>query len=43
MGSMYENQVWTLVDLHEGRKAVKNKWIYKRKIDADGNITFYKA
>src|SRR3954462_10703963 len=25
MGSMYENQVWTLVDLPDGRKAVENK------------------
>jgi len=25
MESMYENQVWTLVDLPDGRKAVENK------------------
>ncbi|KAK1686471.1 hypothetical protein QYE76_047319 [Lolium multiflorum] len=43
MGSMYDNQVWTLVDLPDSRKAVENKWIFKRKIDADGNITVYKA
>ena len=43
MGSMYENQVWTLVDLPDGRKAVENKWIFKRKTDTDGNITVYKA
>ena len=28
IGSMYENQVWTLVDLPDGRKAVENKWIF---------------
>ena len=43
MGSMYENQVWTLVDLPNDRKAIENKWIFKRKTDADGNITVYKA
>jgi hypothetical protein len=43
MGSMYENQVWTLVDLHNDRKAVENKWIFKKKTDADGNVTIYKA
>lgn len=43
MGSMYDNQVWTLVDLPDSRKAVENKWIFKRKTDADGNITVYKA
>ncbi|KAK1645527.1 hypothetical protein QYE76_063332 [Lolium multiflorum] len=43
MGSMYDNQVWTLVDIPDSRKAVENKWIFKRKTDADGNITVYKA
>src|SRR3954464_958630 len=43
MGSMYENQVWTLVYLPNDRKAVENKWIFKKKIDADGNVTIYKA
>ncbi|KAK1651569.1 hypothetical protein QYE76_069374 [Lolium multiflorum] len=43
MGSMYDNKVWTLVDLPDSRKAVENKWIFKRKTDADGNITIYKA
>ena len=43
MGSMYENQVWTLVDLSNDRKAVENKWIFKKKTDADGNVTVYKA
>ncbi|KAK1646212.1 hypothetical protein QYE76_064017 [Lolium multiflorum] len=37
MGSMYENQVWNLVDLPDGRKAVGNKWIFKRKIDTNGS------
>ncbi|KAK1678370.1 hypothetical protein QYE76_039218, partial [Lolium multiflorum] len=35
MGSMYDNKVWTLVDLPDSRKAVENKWIFKRKTDAD--------
>jgi hypothetical protein len=43
MGSMYENKVWTLVDLPDDRQAIENKWIFKRKTDADGNITVYKA
>ncbi|KAK1680127.1 hypothetical protein QYE76_040975 [Lolium multiflorum] len=34
MGSMYDNKVWTLVDLPDSRKAVENKWIFKRKTDA---------
>jgi len=41
--SMYDNKVWTLVDLPEDRKAVENKWIFKKKTDADGNVTVYNA
>ena len=29
MGSMYENKVWTLVDLPDDRQAIENKWIFK--------------
>ena len=43
IGSMYENKVWTLVDLPDDRQAIKNKWILKKKTDADGNVTIYKA
>ena len=43
IGSMYENKVWTLVDLPDDRQAMKNKWIFKKKTDADGNVTVYKA
>ena len=43
MRSMYENKVWTLVDLPDDRQAIENKWIVKRKTDADSSITIYKA
>ena len=43
MGSMYENKVWTLVDLPDDREAIENKWIFKKKTGADGNFTVYKA
>ena len=43
MGSMYENKVWTLVDLPDDRQAIENKWIFKRKNNADGNVSIYKA
>ena len=41
--SMYKNKVWTLVDLPDDLQAIENKWIFKRKTDADGNVTIYKA
>ncbi|KAK1661153.1 hypothetical protein QYE76_049312 [Lolium multiflorum] len=37
MGSMYDNKVWTLVDLPDSSKAVENKWIFKRKTDVDAH------
>ena len=43
IGSMYENKVWTLGDLPNDWQAIENKWIFKRKTDADGNITIYKS
>jgi hypothetical protein len=41
--SIHDNQVWTLVDIPSDRKAIENKWIFKKKTDADGNVTVYKA
>ena len=41
--SMYGNKVWTLVDFPDDRQAIENKWIFKRKMDADSNVTIYKA
>ena len=41
--SMYENKVWTLMDLPDDRQAIENKWIFKRKTDADSSVTIYKA
>ena len=43
MGSMYENKVWTMIDLPNDRQAIENTWIYKRKKDADSSVTIYKA
>ena len=40
---MYENKVWTLVDLPDDRQAIENKWIFKKKTNADGNVTVYEA
>ena len=43
MGSMHENKVWTLIDLLDDQQAIENKWIFKRKTDADSSVTMYKA
>ena len=43
MGSMYENKVWTLVDLPDDRQAILNKWIFKRKTVTNTSVTINKA
>ena len=43
IGSMYENKVWTLIDLPNDRRVIEIKWIFKRKTDADSSVTIYKA
>ncbi|KAK4403220.1 Copia protein [Sesamum angolense] len=41
--SMSSNQVWTLVDRPKGVRPVGCKWVYKRKIGADAEVTTFKA
>ena len=40
--SVYENKVWTLIDLPNDRRDTEIKWIFKRKTDTD-SVTIYKA
>ena len=41
--SMYDIQVWNLVDNVPGRKTVGCKWIFKKKTNIDGKVHTYKA
>ena len=41
--SMKVNQVWSLVDLPPGQKAIGNKWIPKIKRNVDGSIDRFKV
>ena len=43
MDSIYENQVWTLVDAPEGKKPIGCKWVFKNKTDMESNVVTYKA
>ncbi|KAL0313397.1 UNVERIFIED_CONTAM: Retrovirus-related Pol polyprotein from transposon RE2 [Sesamum radiatum] len=43
MDSVGSNQVWTLVDPPKGVRPVGCKWVYKRKLGADGEVTAFKA
>ena len=43
MQSMYDNQVWTLIDLTDGLKTIGYKWVFKKKTDMNGNVHTYKV
>ena len=43
MNSMRINQVWDLVELPDGLKAIGCKWVFKTKKDSQGNIERHKA
>ncbi|KAL0445444.1 UNVERIFIED_CONTAM: Retrovirus-related Pol polyprotein from transposon RE1 [Sesamum latifolium] len=43
MDSMGSNQVWTLVDPPKSVRPVGCKWVYKRKLGANGEVTAFKA
>ena len=34
---------WEVVPLPKGKKAIKSKWVYRKKTDNDGNVIRYKA
>ena len=38
MKSMYDNQVWTLIDPPEVLKTIGCKWIFKKKTDMEQNV-----
>ncbi|KAL0284719.1 UNVERIFIED_CONTAM: Retrovirus-related Pol polyprotein from transposon TNT 1-94 [Sesamum angustifolium] len=40
---MGSNQVWTVVDPPKGVKPVGWKWVYKRKLGANGEVIVFKA
>jgi Reverse transcriptase (RNA-dependent DNA polymerase)/Integrase core domain len=41
--SLAQNGTWTTVDLPKGRKALKTKWVFKRKFHSDGRFDRHKA
>uniref|UniRef100_A0A8R7JZD3 Retrovirus-related Pol polyprotein from transposon TNT 1-94 n=1 Tax=Triticum urartu TaxID=4572 RepID=A0A8R7JZD3_TRIUA len=43
LNSMRKNNVWELVELPNNRKSIGSKWIFKRKLNATGQVDKYKA
>jgi hypothetical protein len=40
---VHNNQVWNLVDSIDGMRPISCKWVFKKKMDKDGNAHIYKA
>ena len=43
MESLHTNNVWDLVELPKGQKAISSKWVFKLKTGADGLVERHKA
>ena len=43
MEALDKNEAWDLVELPDGRKPIGNKWVFKKKLNATGNVEKYKA
>ena len=43
MDSILLNDTWTLVDLPPGRKVVGCKWVFKKKLNENGDVERFKA
>ena len=41
--SLKENNTWKLVKLPNGKKAMKCKWVFKKKINSQGKVVRFKA
>src|SRR5699024_8998877 len=43
IASLNENDTWELVEKPADRKVVKAKWVYKKKLNLNGEVEKYKA
>jgi hypothetical protein len=39
--SMHDNQVWNLIDPIDCVRPIDCKWVFKKKMDNDGNVHIY--
>eukprot|EP00253_Pinus_taeda_P008663 PITA_08663 len=43
MESLHKTEAWDLAELPTGRKAIGNKWVFKKKMNAEGKLEQCKA
>ena len=43
MASLHKNEAWDVVELPAGRKPIRSKWVFKKKMNVEGKVEKYKA
>ena len=43
MESLRKNDTWDLVELLDGRKTIRSKWVFRRKTNELGHVEKFKA
>ena len=38
MASLHKNEAWDLVELPVGRKPIRRKWVFKKKMNVEGKV-----
>jgi hypothetical protein len=38
MAALDKNEVWDLVEFSTGRKSIGNKWVFKKKMNVEGEV-----
>ena len=42
MATLDKNEYWYLVEFPTGRNPIGNKWVFEKKLNAEGNVEKYK-
>jgi hypothetical protein len=43
MASLDKNEAWDLVELSTGRNPIGRKWVFKKKLNAEGKVEKHKS
>ena len=43
INSIEKNDIWEMCDLLKGQNTIGVKWVFKKKINKDGDVDKYKA
>ena len=41
--ALHKNESWDMVEFSAGRKSIRSKWVFKKKINVEGKVEKYKA